>query len=79
MTFKSSTKYKFDYLLNLFKNDYDDCISFCKEMLKIKSIKSNIDELYFWECLIIDFEINKELIKTNNHASIHYRPDRRLS
>lgn len=60
MTFKSSTQYKFDYLLNLFKNDYEDCINFCKEMLKLKSIKLNQEEFYFWECLIIDFEICKE-------------------
>lgn len=60
MTFKSSTQYKFDYLLNLFKNDYEDCINFCKEMLKLKSVKSNQEDIYFWECLIIDFEICKE-------------------
>lgn len=86
MIFKSSQQYKFDYLLNLFKNDYDDCINFCKEMLKLKSIKSNKEDIYFWECLIIDFENNKEFnlkvekyskelilkfIKNNNNISLN--------
>ena len=51
MSFKSSQQYKFDFLLILFKNDYEDCINFCKEMLKLKSVKSNQDDIYFWECL----------------------------